>query len=828
DKVSYAYGGPYRIVGNISPSEIGGITAQDFLWFYSDLTAIKYYKNSKSGLVNALSVDWTYELVNSSRPGFTEEKSFKVTSSKYSIANANSYDVTYSYSRDDSTHEQTTVVTSKDSVTGLSKAYTYVMHAFLGGGAENFLHGLLKKITIGDREESYTWTTLSLIGQKPKTIDDNYTDYEDVRLVRLASKAISHFGEYKTTYSNFDQYGNAQSVQMTGLNGSSTVQFPATTATYFNANAASDDVNTGNLPWIIGLPKQKISGSFTLQTTEYDAQGAIRSNTQAGRVTKYKYETVSFSTCLGNLASFQWSKFVSCLSNYVLGDQHVGLPIEVDVGNGKEITQFAGYKRGIPTQVKLANGATETNIVDDFGNITQHTDADGVISRKQYDDAGRLYIDTPIVGLNYSTFTYDGLTVSRVVTGGGQLSRIEKYNGDGLLISSEDKISNKSIINSNKYDAFGNLIFKSNPGFSAITSGTTSSYDVFDRPITVNDNGSVVTYCYQSCGGKTGAIVQTTDSFGTTESNLLAAGDFSADLKTLVARKGTDGSVFQTTTEFENALLKPKVAVSGSSTQSYTYNSNTTLATEKDNSISGQKTFKYDDTGRITSITHPDSSVETIKYFQLKDLIASRTWREVETTYSYSLAGRLKTTTNANISEAFDLDTYGRVISHTQKINANDTNNSYVVRYGYNQLNQVTSIQYPNGKSVNLSNQNALGEVTSIPNVIQSLNYNARQQLTTVQANTDTLWSYTYNDSGLLNNISATSLEKCVLNVDYGYDKLNRVNKLSDKCGSVYNATIDRYGTGLMSTVELDQARYQYSYNNDDITKVNITSKSST
>ncbi|MDW5429333.1 RHS repeat protein, partial [Acinetobacter baumannii] len=90
--------------------------------------------------------------------------------------------------------------------------------------------------------------------------------------------------------------------------------------------------------------------------------------------------------------------------------------------------------------------------------------------------------------------TYDGLTVSRVVTGGGQLSRIEKYNGDGLLISSEDKISNKSIINSNKYDAFGNLIFKSNPGFSAITSGTTSSYDVFDRPITVNDNGSVVTY----------------------------------------------------------------------------------------------------------------------------------------------------------------------------------------------------------------------------------------------------------------------------------------------------------------------------------------------
>ncbi|WP_127494179.1 RHS repeat protein [Acinetobacter calcoaceticus] len=827
DEVSYQYGGPYRIIGN-HPKSINGITSQGYIWFYSDLTAVKYYKKYSNELINTKSVKWLYSLINEPRPGFVETKSYKIINSNYTGADINPLDINYEYSRNDADNEQTTKVTTKDTKTGLTKVYSYVMNVFKGGIAESFLHGLLKKIKIGDREETYTWTTLSLIGQKPKTIDDNYTDDEDVHLVRLASKGISHFGEYKTTYSNFDQYGNAQSVQMTGLNGASTVQFPATTTTYFNANAASDDVNTGNLPWIVGLPKQKISGTFTLQTNEYDAQGAIRSNTQAGRVTKYKYETVAFSTCLGNLASFQWSKFVSCLSNYVLGDQHVGLPIEVDVGNGKEIIQFAGYKRGIPTQIKLANGATEANIVDDFGNITQHTDADGVISRKQYDDAGRLYIDTPIVGLNYSTFTYDGLTVSRVVTGGGQLSRIEKYNGDGLLISSEDKISNKSIINSNKYDAFGNLIFKSNPGFSATTGGTTSSYDVFDRPITVNDNGSVVTYCYQSCGGKTGAIVQTTDNFGTTESNLLAAGDFSADLKTLVARKGTDGSVFQTTTEFENALLKPKVAVSGNSTQSYTYNSNTTLATEKDNSISGQKTFKYDDTGRVTSITHPDSSVETIKYLQLNDLIASRTWREVETTYSYSLAGRLKTMSNANTSEAFGLDAYGRVISHTQTINANDANNSYIVRYGYNQLNQVTSIQYPNGKSVNLSNQNALGEVTSIPNVIQSLNYNARQQLTTVQANTDTLWSYIYNDSGLLNNISATSLEKCVLNIDYGYDKLNRINKLTDKCGSVYNATIDRYGTGFMGTVELDQARYQYSYRNDDITKVNITSKSST
>jgi YD repeat-containing protein len=825
DAITYEYGGPYRIVGN-HPKSDNGITSQGYMWFYSDLTGVKYYKGSSNGLINVKSVGWAYSLVNDSRPGFSENKSFKVNNSNYSGIDINPLQITYRYSRNKDAKEQTTTVTTKDTTTDLTKAYTYVMNAFEGGIAESFLHGLLKRVTIDSRTESYEWVLLNLIGQKPKTTNDNYTDNEDVSLVRMSKKTVNHHGSYSTTYKDFDQYGNAQTVESTGLKGTSNLSLPSVSISYFNADANNSAVNDGNLPWITGLPRQKTSGAYTTQTIEYDAQGGITSENKEGRITKFKYETVSFSACLGNLADFAWSKFASCFSGYITGDKHTGLPLELDIGNGKQITQYSGYKKGVPTNIRLANGGQETNTVDDLGNITFHTDADGIRSQKQYDDAGRLIVETPIVGLSYTNINYDGLNIVRTTINGGNYSKSEKYNGDGLLIFSSENAGNKTIVNSNAYDAFGNITFSANRSFNGTTEGVRTSYDVFDRPLSVNDNGVTINYCYQSCGGRAGAISLTTDAYGTTESDYLAVGDFSANLKTQVSRKGSDGSVFTTSTDYNLGLLKPTLATSGASTQSYSYNTNGTLATERDNSINGQKNYGYDATGRIKTISHQDGSVETIEYYPINDLISSRTWRGVTTYYGYSLAGRLNSSSNANTSQGYGRDGFGRVVSLTQNINSDNANYGYTTTFGYNNLNQVVSIIYPNGKSVNLSDQNAFGEVYSIPNVIQGLNYNAMNQLTSVQANGDVAWTYAYSNSGLPTGVSSTSLNKCVLNIGYGYDALNRINRMSDYCGATYNAVIDRFGTGLMKQVELDQARYQYFYNNDDISSVNITSKS--
>ncbi|MPS62315.1 MULTISPECIES: RHS repeat protein [Acinetobacter] len=824
DAVSYNYGGPYRIAGSATPAA-SSMTAQDFLWFYSDLTGINYYKSSSNGLINTKSVNWTYTLINESRPGFVESKSYKITTSNYTGSDVNPLQITYAYSRNKDANEQNTSVTVKDSTTGLSKAYNYVMSAYEGGSAENFKHGLLKKISIDSREEIYNWITLNLIGQKPKTINDNYSDNEDVFLVRLSNKTINHNGAYGTTYKDFDQYGNAQTIESIGLNGTNPISLPSMRMAYFNADPTNSAVDDGSLPWITGLPRQKTSGTYIIQAIDYDPQGAIATENKEGRITKFKYETVSFSACLGNLSDFAWSKFASCFSNYIVGDKHIGLPMEVDIGNGKQITQYSAYKKGIPTNVRLANGGQETNGVDDFGNIVFHTDADGISSQNKYDDAGRIKVETPIIGLSYTTIDYNGLNIVRTMQNGGNYSKTEKYNGDGLLIYSSENTSNKTVINSSQYDAFGNVIFSSNPSASGTNIGIRTSYDVFDRPKTVIDNGVTINYCYQLCGGRTGAVALTTDAYGVTETDYLAAGDFSSSIKTKMSRKGNDGSVFETFIDYDLALLKPVTAISGASIQRYTYNSNGSLATEKDNSINGQKNYGYDATGKINTITHQDGSVETIEYYPINDLIASRNWRGVTTSYGYTAAGRLISTSNANTAQSYGRDSLGRVISLTQSINSHDANYAFTLRFGYNNLNQIVSINYPNGKAVDLSNQNAFGEIGSIPNVIQSLNYNALHQLIFVQANADVAWDYSYSNNGLPTGVSSTSLNKCAVSISYGYDALNRINRMVDNCGATYNASIDRYGTGLMKLVEQDHARYQYNYNNDDINTVNVTAK---
>ncbi|MEN8282992.1 RHS repeat protein [Acinetobacter gerneri] len=812
------------------PKSNNGVTQQGYIWFYTDLTGAAYFKKASSIASTALVAKWDYTLFSFDRDGYSESKSYRVNNSTYSGQDVNQYQVKYGYSLNSNNNEQTTTVTTSDSKTGLNKSSSYIMYSFARGDSENIFHGILKQIKTDNREENYTWQTLpTIIGKKPKvTKEDQYTGEENVYLLRLAGKTINHNGTYSTTYSDFDLYGNAKNIMSTGMIGSNSITLPYSIIEYYNSDPKNSAVNDGSLPWLVGLPRSKKTEGYTTQVTNYDSQGAIINDQKEGRFTQYKYATTTFSSCLGALADFSWSKFTGCISNY-MNDRHNGLVIEKNIGNGKEITNYSAYYKGVPTQIKNANGGLETNKVDDFGNITEHKDADNVVSKNQYDDAGRLIVDTPIVGLAYTTINYDGLNITKTLNNGGtSLTRLEKYNGDGLLIYSEDRAANKTIVNSTVYDAFGNVTFKANPTTGGMNGGISTTYDIFNRPLTVNDNGVSINYCYQNCDGRTGAITLTTDAYGTTESDYLAFGDFSTGLKTTTLRKGSDGEQFKTATEYNLALLKPFSAISGNSSQSYSYNPNGTLATEKDNSIPGQKSYGYDDTGRIRTITHQDGSSESINYYPFNNLIASRSWRGMTTSYGYTNAGRLISSNNGATSQSYVPDAFGRVKSITQNINSDNLNKAYTTTYNYNNLNQVINIVYPSGKVANFSNQNAFGEISAIPNVIQSLNYNALHQLTTVQANSNVVWSYSYSNNGLLTNVTASGLNPCTLNISYKYDALNRINTLIDSCGTTYKATITRYGTGLMKQVELNQARYSYNYNNDDITNVNIVSKSQT
>ena len=313
-------------------------------------------------------------------------------------------------------------------------------------------------------------------------------------------------------------------------------------------------------------------------------------------------------------------------------------------------------------------------------------------------------------------------------------------------------------------------------------------------------------------------------------STYYSLGDFSTGLVSSSERKGLDNSSLLSTVSYDTNYLMPKSSIKGNSQQTYTYYSSGLLRTLYDNNSAGTTnttTYTYDTAGRMKKTTHPDGSAETYSYANKQgNLPSSRVWNSQTTTYVYSNAGRSTSTSAPDVSLTFALDTYGRPYSMTQMITDGSAKRSYNLNYTYNNLGQVIRLTYPSGKSVDLSNQNSFGEVTTIPSVIQSISYNAWHQPTLVQANSDVSWSMGYDTDGKPVNLIHQAIGKCQLNLRYDYDAVKRIKSITDGCNNdQYNATFDRYGSGQLKKATLSQGIFDYTYNADDISTLKATPK---
>lgn len=75
-----------------------------------------------------------------------------------------------------------------------------------------------------------------------------------------------------------------------------------------------------------------------------------------------------------------------------------------------QTTTFTNYKRGLPQNVKYANGATESAVVNNIGTVASTTDRNGYTTSYGYDAMGRLssitYPSADVVAWNQTTLTY--------------------------------------------------------------------------------------------------------------------------------------------------------------------------------------------------------------------------------------------------------------------------------------------------------------------------------------------------------------------------------------------------------------------------------------
>ncbi len=138
-------------------------------------------------------------------------------------------------------------------------------------------------------------------------------------------------------------------------------------------------------------------------------------------------------------------------------------------------------------------------------------------------------------------------------------------------------------------------------------------------------------------------------------------------------------------------------------------------------------------------------------------------------------------------SAAWQYDLLGRVAQETKTINHTPTAKTYSTEYGYNDLNQIVRMKYPDGEEITtaFNRQNLPATLTNnaTPTPYQymsSVTYAASGQLNALTLGNSVSTNYTYNVKNLrlvsLQTVNASSLQ----NLAYEYDNVGNIKKITD------------------------------------------------
>ncbi|WP_292464480.1 toxin TcdB middle/N-terminal domain-containing protein [Methanolobus sp.] len=245
--------------------------------------------------------------------------------------------------------------------------------------------------------------------------------------------------------------------------------------------------------------------------------------------------------------------------------------------------------------------------------------------------------------------------------------------------------------------------------------------------------------------------------------------------------------------------------------------------------------FTYDSLGRKVAMSDPDMGDWTYEYDLNDNLINQTDARgvsihltydsldrataidylndaDVSFTYDLDLNGTLSQVTKGDIVSSYDYDQRYRIVDETITLDSAP----YTTSYEYDSMDRVTRITYPDASSVDLTyNEQTLLE--SVEGVIDNLDYNARNQITTKELSNGVVTTYTYDtDKLLLDRIYTESLQDLNYEFDnvgnilqiqdnvmnsvkiYGYDDLDRLTRADMSVNSVptyqRDFTYDQYG----------------------------------
>jgi len=142
--------------------------------------------------------------------------------------------------------------------------------------------------------------------------------------------------------------------------------------------------------------------------------------------------------------------------------------------------------------------------------------------------------------------------------------------------------------------------------------------------------------------------------------------------------------------------------------------------------------------------------------------------------------GRLSRVIDSSGSTDFYYDIFGRDIKSTKVIGSS----SYIVERGYDLLDRLASLKYPDGEVVTYE-YNLSGSIekvySSARSYINNIDYSATGQLTKVEYGNGVITNYQYDPLTLrLNHLTSQSPSKQLQNLEYQFDNIGNITHITD------------------------------------------------
>jgi YD repeat-containing protein len=416
----------------------------------------------------------------------------------------------------------------------------------IGGGGTVWLTGsLIAKNTGNQQWQGYSYMPLQVSPQsnwRPYSLIADLYTYAPT----IAQKLVNRYGqEYDTTFSNFDDYGNPQTIAESGTDQRST-----------NVTYALDPSR-----WLIRLKKDETTNTIGSILRSLDTNGNVTTLNRYGVATQFTY------TQYGDISG------------------------KVDANSNP--TTYGAYYRGIPLSEAQPEGVTIQRGVDEAGNVISQTDGTLAQTTYTYDGLNRL---TSIVHPTGNPVSITWTPNSRTVTRGGY-TEYTTFDGFGRPLSVKHSGGvGGDITQTYVNDVLGRRIFASYPNMST---GDFFAYTRMGQPIWVVHGADP--------GGQTGITgrsyyyagntIQLTNERGKVFTYAYR-GYSDPDKLDLMSVAAPETAASQTFTR--NGLGQVTSVTQDSRTRNYTYNGHYFLTSATDPEI-GMTAYGRDNVGNMTS-----------------------------------------------------------------------------------------------------------------------------------------------------------------------------------------------------------------------------------